>query len=267
MLKKSLLIFVAIIMVLSCFVGCTTENNNPTPTEAPATDAPTAAPTDTLAPTEEPTATPVPTEKPTEAPKIEILDVDAVITDMSTDVDISAFTKSSGVSFEKDVAYAYVGGADADDAFISLRPYDMRLIDAVLEDNPDADRTLADGVKYCYFAICYRVEADVVLNGRGFGNSTDGTNAVSNPPDTIAYDSKPYIQDGQWHVLVFNMKEEMPNAYALCQTGDPFDCVTIPVPNDPDSEYLIAWYGCFQSEEDINAWNANYAERFAKDLK
>ena len=267
MSKKIFSVLLALIMVVSLLAACG-QDTEPEVTEAPAaTEAATEAPTE--APTEEPTAEATepsePTEAATEAPTVEVLNVDSVMTDMSTDVDLDAFIKLSGATFDLGVNTAYVSGTSSGSA-VSLRLYDMRLIDAVLEENSSADRTLADATQYPFYAIKYRIDEDVELSDYDFTTTTDATN-LTQSPDVVPYDNKPFIQDGQWHIHIFDIKEEFPNCYALSEQGDPFDCLAIPATTDSDMEYEIAWYGLFKSVDDINAWDENYTARFANDLK
>ncbi len=304
-MKKYLAIALCVILALACMFGCGNETDKPEATKAPeATEAPantdaqpTEAPTATDAqPTEAPAATedaqateapaatedaqateaPAATEgaQATEAPKatevpakVEVMDVKGIVTDVSEIVPFEQFTHLGGcqVEYGDSEAYAIIY-ADGEEAAISLRGYDQRYIDegtGLVSDDPVGERVLADTTAYPFFAVKVRVAKDAEMNSYGFKNTTWDTSIGG--ADSISYDDKPIECDGKWHVITFKIEEEMPFAWSAGQSGDPFDCFVIGAPLDGE-ELHLAWYGLFESEAEIAAWDANYTARFPKDM-
>lgn len=268
-MKKFIAIVLSAVMMVSLFAGCSGNTNEPAATKEPetkATEAPTAAPTE--APTPAPTEEPKPTEEPTPTPvKVEKLDMDAIITDLSEDVPIDAFTKSSSMfEYINGDAYATIVGGSG--AYVSLRLYDVRFIDdgtGAVSSEPQ-DRTLADGTKYNFYALKYRLTEGAEWNGINHKICSWETNIISSPTDIIEYSTKPYEADGKWHIMIFDLAAEMPNVIACCQGDDAVDCFLVGTPADETAEFDLAWYGCFQSVEDIEKWDANYNEVHPKDM-
>lgn len=257
-MKKLFAIVVCIALALGCMFACT-GNKTPEPTAVP-TSEPTAAPT--TAPTNEPTA--APTEDPN---KVKAIDVKGIVTDVSEIVAFEEFYKAEGATcdyYDSD-AFAVING-ESDGACISLRGYDQRYIDegtGLVDDDPVGSRTLADTTLYPFFAIKLKLAEGATMNGYGYKTTTWNTSLGE--ADNLGNDAKELIADGQWHTYIFNIQEEFPQAWANGQTGDPFDCFAIGTPND-GADLCLAWYGCFESENEINAWDANYTERFPADM-
>ncbi len=289
-MKKFLIFALCAILALACMFACGNETKDNEPTKAPeateapaATDAqPTEAPAATDAqPTEAPAATedaqateaPAATDaqasadpaEATEAPaKVEKMNVDGIVTDMSEEIPVDQFTVQNGAQFAYVDGYAFASilneGSNSD-AYVSFRLWDPRYIEegtGIVADDA-TDRTLADPAAHPFYAIKYRVTGEEVTAKEYNVGSWEG-NVITAPSDVIAYEDHALTCDNEWHTVIIDLAAECPTLCSQCEGGaDALDCVIFSAPADGESTIDIAWYGAFKSVDEINAWDANYA--------
>ncbi len=242
MTKKLSVLITVILAIALLLAACGTGSQKSTePTKAPtqATEEPTKAPetTEDPTPTENPTATPAPTNTPEPKPQINYSG-NAILVDLEDD----SLIQPSSCDFEyRDGEPWLTIITDTGDNNIIFR-FDESVY---TEDLP-------------ILAFKYRI---------GYGQSVRQTNhfyAISSAggpsPSVGMYNDIDFITDLDWHIGLFVAEEAFPAA------GGEWYGLRFPTVDTVGGDFEIAWFGAFESEDDVNAYDAAFNEVYGDKL-
>ncbi|MCR5056807.1 MAG: PT domain-containing protein [Clostridia bacterium] len=243
-MTKRFSVLITVVLALSLLLAaCGTSGSktggDPTKAPAQATEKPTDAPEPTAepTPTAAPTDTPAPANTPEPKPQINYTG-NAVLVDLEDDGLISA--SCCDYEFRDGEPWLTII-TDVGDNNITFRFGE----NVYLEDTP-------------IFAFKYRI---------GYGQSIRQTNhfyaisSIGGPvPQEGMYNDIDFVTDLDWHIGIFVVAEAFPAA------GDEWVGLRFPTVDTVGGDYEIAWFGAFESEEDVNAYDAAFNEVYGDKL-